>query len=310
MNTLLRRSVALLAVLGMMLASIGGAAMAQDEGKPTIVVGSKNYTEQIILSEFEAQLLEDAGFEVERKYDLGGTGIAFQALQNGDIDTYVEWTGSALSAVLGAPVPEGDSPEEISDKTYQLVKEAYEEQFGITWLDRWGYNNTYALAVTQETAEKYDLQTVSDLKEVAGELTLGTDQEFPVRPDGLPGLEKVYGIEFGDVRPGDAGLMYAAIANGDVDVITAYTTDGRLPGLDLVLLEDDKHFFPPYNPAPILRMETLEKYPEIADALNQLSGVITEEEMQELNYAVDEGGKSPEEVVSAYLAEKGIVGGE
>lgn len=299
-----------LVMLGLVFGSFGAAAVSAQDEKPTIVVGSKNYTEQIIQSEIVSQLLEDAGYTVERKYDLGGTGIAFQALQNGDIDVYVEWTGSALGAVLGMEAPEGDSREEVQARTLELVREEYEKQFEITWLEHWGYENTYAMAVTQETAEKYDLATVSDLEEVAGELTLGTDQEFPVREDGLPGLEETYGIEFGDVRPGDAGLMYSAIANGDVDIITAYTTDGRLPQMDLVLLEDDRNFFPPYNPAPILRMETLAEHPEIRDVINQMAGQISEEEMQALNYAVDEEGTSPEDVVATFLQEQGIVDGD
>lgn len=299
-------AIPLIVMFGLVFSS-AGAVMAQEPEKPTVVVGSKNYTEQIILSEFVSVLLEDAGYPVERQYDLGGTGIAFQALQNDEIDIYVEWTGSALSAVLEADVPEGKSQKEISDKTYKLVSREYQEQFGIAWLERWGYNNTYAFAVTQETAEEYDLQTISDLKDVAGELTLGTDQEFPVRQDGLPGVQEVYGIEFGDVQPGDPGLMYSAIDNGDVDVITAYTTDGRLPQLDLVLLEDDKNFFPPYNPAPIMKQEMLDKYPEIADVINQLSGKISETEMQDLNYQVDKEGKEPNEVVTAFLVDQGII---
>ncbi len=304
-------------LLGLVLGS-SGAVMAQDQDseKPTITVGSKNFTEQMLMSELVAQTLEDAGFKVERKFGLGGTAVIHQAMWEGEVDVFVEYTGTALVAVLGQDVPSIATPEggaaatavaSVADETYRIVKDEYAEQYDIVWLDHFGFNNTYAMTVTAETAEKYDLKTTSDLEEHAGDMTLGTDLEFPVRKDGLPGFEEAYGFGFGDVQSGDPGLMYQALANGDVDVITAYTTDGRIPALDLVILEDDRNFFPPYYPAPVVRQEVLDANPEIADALNQLGGAISEDEMADMNYQVDEDGRPIEDVAHDFLVDEGIV---
>lgn len=306
-----------LVMLGLMFSS-AGAVLAQDDDKPTIVVGSKNFTEQILMSELVAVTLEDAGYPVERQFGLGGTAVIHQAMWNGEIDIFVEYTGTALVAVLGMDVPTGDGAtseggdvatpvSSVADETYQIVKDEYDEQYDITWLDHFGFNNTYAMTVTQETADELDLQNTSDLEGHASDMTLGTDQEFPVREDGLPGFEEAYGFSFGDVQAGDPGLMYAALDNGDVDVITAYSTDGRIPALDLVILEDDENFFPPYYPAPVIRQEVLDQNPEIADVLNKLGGAITEDQMAELNYQVDEEGLTTEEVARTFLEEQGII---
>jgi glycine betaine/choline ABC-type transport system substrate-binding protein len=268
------------------------------------------------MSELVAVMLEDAGYPVERKFGLGGTAVIHQAIWNDEIDIFVEYTGTALVAVLEMDVPEaaggdGATPAaSVADLTYDIASQEYAERWNLTWLDHFGFNNTYALAVTRETAEEYDLQTVSDLEEHAGDMTLGTDLEFEARPDGLPGFTEAYGFEFGDVRAGDPGLMYQAVAEGDVDVITAYSTDGRIPAKDLVLLEDDRTFFPPYYPAPVVRDEVLEQNPEIADILNQLGGAITEDEMAAMNYAVDEDGRTTEEVAREFLEEKGLIAGD
>jgi glycine betaine/choline ABC-type transport system substrate-binding protein len=310
-----RVAIPLVVMFGLILGSIGAVA-AQDDDKPTIVVGSKNFTEQILMSELVAVTLEDAGYDVERQFGLGGTAVIHQAIWEGEIDIFVEYTGTALVAVLGMDVPSGDSGEgdaatavaSVADETYRIVKDEYAEQWNIAWMDHFGFNNTYAMTVTADTADELDLQTASDLEPHAGDMTLGTDQEFPVRDDGLPGFEEAYGFGFGDVQAGDPGLMYAAVDNGDVDVITAYTTDGRIPALDLVVLEDDKGFFPPYYPAPVVRQELLDEDPEIADVLNRLGGAITEDQMAEMNYQVDEEGRSTEDVAREFLEEQGIIG--
>jgi glycine betaine/choline ABC-type transport system substrate-binding protein len=303
---------------GIALTALGGAvrAFAQDGDKPTITVGSKNFTEQLLLSEIVALMLEDAGYPVERQFGLGGTAIITEAILNGDIDIFVEYTGTGLIAVLGEELPKveaspaaGATPAaSLPDRVFQRVKEGYKEQFDLIWLEDWGFNNTYAMAVTQETADKHNLKTTSDLEAVAGDMKLGTDLEFPVREDGLIGFEKAYGFGFGDVQSGDPGLMYSAVANGDVDVITAYTTDGRIPSLGLVILEDDREFFPPYYTSPVIRADVLNENPEIADILNQLSDQITEEEMSELNYQVDEEGKEPGEAARPFLDDQGFIG--
>jgi len=303
-----------LAVPGMMLASLVGApVVARDQGSTVITVGSMSFTEQRILGEMISLMLEDAGYNVERKLDLGTSADAHQALVSGEIDVYVEYTGGGLVAILGSPVPTAANGgpatpvASVRERVYDTVAEGYLEEFGVVWLDELGFNNSYAMAVTAGTADELDLDTISDLKGHASDMTLGTDQEFPDRQDGLSGLEKAYGLEFGEVKPGDPGLMYTAIENGDVDIITAYTTDGRLPGLDLVILEDDRGFFPPYYAAPVVRQDVLVENPELADVLNQLSGQVSEAEMAGMNYQVDVEGKEPIDVARAFLENEGII---
>jgi glycine betaine/choline ABC-type transport system substrate-binding protein len=235
---------------GAAIATLGGSAavFAQGGDKPTIRVGSKNFTEQFIMNELVAIKLEDAGYPVERNFGLGGTAVLMEAVFADQIDVFMEYSGTGLIAMLQQDLPEvtEDDDTTMADEVYRLAKEGYDQEYDLTWLDVWGWNNTYALAVSRETAGEHGLEKISDLEPIAGDLTLGSDLEFPVRDDGLPGLVETYGFEFGDVSPGDPGLMYQAVAEGDLDVITAYTTDGRIPALDLVVLEDDKGFFPPY----------------------------------------------------------------
>ncbi len=318
MRQLLRFAMTLVVALGLMATSIVVPAAAQDD-KPTITVGSKDFTESIILAEMVAVMLEDNGFTVERQLNLGGTAVAHEALVNGEIDIYVEYTGTGLLAILGEELPDTSGGQEAGaspvagtgqDEVYDIVKQGYQEEFGLTWLEPWGFNNTYALAVTQETADEFGLETISDLQEVAGDMTFGATQEFLVRPDGLPGLEETYGLEFANEQGLDPGLTYSAVANGDVDVISAFATDGRVPALDLVLLEDDMNYFPPYYAAPVVRGDLLESNPEIADILNQLSGQIDDATMADLNYQVDEGGQQEVDVARAFLEENGYIGGE
>lgn len=318
MGRFIRTIATVLVALGLVLASLAGAAgaAAQDEDKPTVVVGSKDFTEQIIVAEMVALLLEDNGYNVERQLNLGGTAVVHQALVSGEIDIYVEYTGTGLLAILGQELPEMDAAaatpaaDSGQDQVYEIVSSEYEAQFGLEWLEPWGFNNTYALAVTQETAEEYDLRTISDLEAVAGEMTFGATQEFLVREDGLPGLEAAYGFEFGDEQGLDPGLVYSAVAEGQVDVISAFATDGRIEALDLVLLEDDLGFFPPYYAAPVVSQELLEQSPEIRDILNQLAGTIDDSTMAQLNLRVDEGGESEIDVARSYLEEQGLIGSD
>lgn len=304
-----------------MLASLTGVATvaAQDEDLPTVGVGSKDFTEQIVLAEMVALLLEDAGYPVDRQINLGGTVVAHEALVNGDIDIYVEYTGTALLAILGLEPLDSDvedaspsaTPAAVGqDEVYDVVSTEYDEQFGLTWLQPWGFNNTYAMAVTQETADEYGLETISDLEGASGELTLGATQEFLVRPDSLPGITDLYGFDFGNAIGLDPGLVYAALESGDADVITATATDGRIPALGLVVLEDDMGFFPPYYAAPVVDSELLEDHPEIGEILDQLAGTIDDAAMADLNFQVDDGGMEEIDVARAYLEEQGLIGGE
>lgn len=295
------------------IAALGApAALAQDGDKPTIRVGSKNFTEQFIMNEFLALKLEDAGYPVERNFGLGGTAVLMEAVFADQIDVFVEYTGTGLIAMLQQELPEipENSDTTMAEEVYRLTKEGYDAEYSLTWLEQMGWNNTYALAVTREFAEEHGLTTTSDLEPLAGDLNLGTDLEFQVRDDGLPGLVDTYGFEFGDVTPGDPGLMYQAVAEGEVDVITAYTTDGRIPALDLVVLEDDKGFFPPYYAAPVVRNAILDETPEIGDLLNELADQFSDEEIQAANYEVDENGAEAQDVARAILEEKGLIGSE
>lgn len=300
---------------GLALTALGGPAraFAQDGDKPTIKIGSKSFTEQNIMGDALGLLLEDAGFSTELNLNLGGTAIAHEGLLSGDIDTYVEYTGTALVAILGMDMPEKDVESDTKeteagmDPAYQAVAERYPEEFEVQWLKPWGFNNTYGLAVLPETAEKYDLKTFSDLEAVASELILGTDQEFPIREDGLPAFEDEYGFSFGDVTSGDIGLMFSALINGEVTILNSYATDGRIPAYDLVLLEDDRNFFPPYYAAPIVRQDALEANPELEEILNQPAGKIDNLKMAEINNLVDGQGVEPRDAAQQLLEDIGVL---
>ena len=290
------------------------AVLAQD--KPTVGVGSKDFTESIILAHICGDLLEDAGYGVDRQINLGGTVVAHEATVNGDIDLYVEYTGTGLLAILGMELPEMDRDAEASaspaagagkDPVYDIVAEAYPEQFGLEWLEPWGFNNTYVMAVRRETADELGITTISDLEGHSGDMIVGGTQEFLIRPDGLPGLEELYGLSFGDALGLDPGLVYSALVEGEVDIVSATATDGRIPALDLVALEDDLGFFPPYYAAPVVRQDLLEEAPEVRDILNQLAGQIDDTRMAELNFQVDDGGAEPSDVARQFLIDEGLI---
>ena len=307
----LRRIVLLVIVVAGLMMGQPGGILAQGDDPPRVVVGSLSFTESTILSEMLALLLEDAGYEVERRMDMGVSEDLHAALVNGEIDLYVEYTGGGLVAILGLPVPPPDVSAtpgaSVEAQVHATVSVQYQEQFGLVWLDEIGFNDSYALAVTRATADELGIETISDLRDHAGEMTLVTDNEFPDRQDGLAALDAGYGLAFGEVRPGDVDEMYAAIESGEADVITAYTTDGRLPDLDLVLLEDDAQVFPPYYAAPVVDGELLDFDPALRDVLNQLAGRIDEATMAELNRQVDVDGQEPEAVARGFLKEQGLI---
>lgn len=308
---------------GIAAAGVAGspAVFAQDAG--TVAVGSKNYTEQLIMGELLAQLLEAAGYEADRQLNLGGTVVAHEALMNNDIQTYVEFTGTSLIAIMGEEVPEGEgedveatpegasatpgSNQGVAGQVYDIVAEYYDQELNVEWLDPFGYNNTYALAMTREHAEELGVTKVSDLAEHASSLSIGGDAEAIVRDDAIPGLERTYGFEFDEKVTLDQGLTYSAVAEGEIDVISAFSTDGRIEALDLVLLEDDLEFFPPYYAAPIVRQDLLEELPEVYDVLNQLAGKIDNARMTSMNYQADGEGVEHSEIVRNLLIEEGIV---
>ena len=302
-----RKFVVTTTAAGIALAS-APAAFAQD--KPTVTVGSHNYAEQFILAEMLGLILEDAGFPVEYEHNLGGTVILHEGVITGDLDMYVEYLGGGLN-ILGVEysslVEEGTPAEEAQEIVYEHVRDAYLEEWGAHWLDPIGINNTYAIAMRRADAEELGVTKISDLEPHAADMSLAGSQEFIVRLDGLPGMEETYGFEFGDSSGMDSGLMYAALDNGDVDVISAFSTDGRIPSLDFVLLEDDKAYFPPYHASPVVRGELLEEAPEVEELLNQMGGLIDNTTMAELNFRVDDGGEEPRDVAIDFLVEKEII---
>lgn len=275
---------------------------ARADDRALVRVGAKNFTEQQILGELAAQLLERTGaFRVERRFGLGGTDICHRAMVVGELDVYVEYTGTALLNVLGrgASLP--------SDAAFRVVAAESRRRFDLEWLPPIGFNNTYAIAVRGERARERGWASVGDLRPDAAGLRAGLTSEFVERPDGYPGMRRAYGLEFGSVLDVDPGLMYEAIRGEQVDVICAFSTDGRIAEYDLAVLEDDRGFFPPYDAAPVVRGQMLERHPEIRDALAALAGTIGDQEMRRMNHAVDVLRRGPREVAAEWIAER--VGG-
>lgn len=266
------------------------------EAADTVRVGAKNFTEQEVVAELVAQLIErHTNLAVERRFGLGGTGVCHAALLAGQLDVYVEYTGTAVLDILKRPATQG------RDEVLQQVARAYQEEFDLEWLAPMGFNNTYALSVRGEVAQEEGWQTVSDLIPSADGLRAGFTSEFIERPDGYPGLARVYGLRFGSVTDLDPGLMCEAVAAGQVDVISAFATDSRLLAYGLTMLRDDRGFFPPYDAAPVVRGELLLKHPEIRTALMPLAGTIDDATMRSLNHQVDEQGRRPSRVARDWL---------
>lgn len=266
------------------------------KSEDSIRVGSKDFTEQEILCYMTSHAIENnTDINVETECNLGGAQVVFSALTNDNIDLYIDYAGTDYTDILD------HKPISDVDKVYKTIKKEMKQKYNIEVLDQMAFNNTYALAVTKETAEQYNLKTISDLTRVANELTIAPTLEFINREDGLPGLKKAYGLEFKDTIGIDGSPRYTALQNNNAQVIDAFTTDGLLRKFNLVVLEDDKNFFPPYNAIPLVRSDTLKEYPEIEDILNKLGTYLTDEVMQDLNYQVDELGNSPEQVAINYL---------
>lgn len=301
-NKLMQKSVLAFASLAVIATFVSTSTIGVIEAEKTIVIGSKDYSEQMILGNLVADMIEEkTDISVDRKINLGGTQVCFSALTSDNIDLYVEYSGTAYGDTLDyAP---------ISDvkKVYDTVKHDFKEQFNIEVQQQMNFNNTYALAVTRETAEKYKLKTISDFAKVANELTAGTTLEFLNRTDGLVGLKDNYNFKMEDEIGLDGASRYLALANGEVDVVDAFSTDGLIEKFDLVLLEDDKQFFPPYYAMPIVRNETIEEYPEIVPILDQLGELLTEDIMVKLNYMVDELQMEPDVVATQFLQEQGLI---
>ena len=267
---------------------------------PRIRIGSKNFTEQLVVAELFAQGLEGAGAQVERRVNLGGTAIAHRALTTGEIDLYPEYTGTGLGVVLKQP-PEG-TPEEVLAK----VRAGY-APLGLTWLDPSGIDNGNALLVLPRTAQRLGLATLSDLARAAPQLTLAAGNEFADRADGLPGLRRVYGMEFRRFRQFAAlGLRYAALQHGQADVVNAYATDWQIAVGGYTVMRDDRHLWPPYQLAAVVRDEALRDWPALAAPLLAIGAKLDNPVMQELNRQVDQDGEEPREVAARFLRQRGL----
>ncbi|HXO62836.1 MAG TPA: glycine betaine ABC transporter substrate-binding protein [Candidatus Acidoferrales bacterium] len=264
--------------------------------KPQIVIGSKFFTEQVVLAELLAQHIEArTGIHVERKTNLGGTLLVHKAMQASQVDLYVEYTGTALNAVLN------ESPTGDSSAVYQRVKQLYGHRFNFEVTEPLGFENTFAMVIRGEDAQRLHLQRMSDLVPVAPKWRIGVGFEFLERSDGFRGWSERYGLHFAQ-QPSvmDLGLIYRVLQDHKVDIVAGNSTDGVIDSLHLVILEDDRHYFPPYDAVPIVRRATLEKFPQLRGALADLGGKITGQDMRHLNYLVDGEQRDVEAVVRDY----------
>jgi len=264
-------------------------------------VGSKNFTEQFIVAEIYAQALDNAGIKAQTRTNLGATLIAHAALLNGDIDLYPEYTGTAMAHVV-----KGDLSGS-AEQTYETVKNYYEKNLHLTLLEPTHINNGYAIVVLPETATKYKLKTLSDLGPASKNLSFGAEGSFADRSDGLPGMSRVYGIHFKDFRNlAKLGIRYSALTSKNIDVSFGFTTDWQIAEDGLVVLSDDKHLFPPYFLVPVIRQDTLARNPKIADVLNKVSSLLTNENMRAMNTAVERDKEEPKDVAAQFLRGKGL----
>jgi osmoprotectant transport system substrate-binding protein len=265
-----------------------------------IVVGSKNFTEQLVLGELLAQYLgRVTALPIDKRFYLAGSYICHQALLAGRIDMYVEYTGTALVAILK------ENPASDHVAVFNTVKDLYARRFGLEVFPSLGFDNTFAMVMRGNDARRLHLKTLSEAAAVSPQLRLGVGYEFLERPDGYKGLAAKYNLKFAETpRVMDLGLLYRALQNNQVDIVAGSNTDGLIAALDLVVLEDDQHYFPPYDAVPIVRRATLDRHPEITGALTRLSGLISADDMRRMNYAVDGEKKDAAAVVKDFLSRK------
>ncbi len=280
---------------------VGGNCMPDHHN--SVVVASKNFTEQAVLGEILAQYIEyRAKVSVERRFYLQGTFVCEQAMLAGRADVYPEYTGTALTAVLK------DKPSGNEAEVYERVKTGYAQRFHFDVMPSLGFNNTFAVIIRGEDARRLNVHTISEAAKYSPQWTAAFGYEFMERPDGYPGLARTYNLHF--ARPPlamDLGLLYRAIQNHQVDLIVGSSTDGLIPTLDLVVLEDDRNYFPPYDAVPIVRQQTIQRYPMVKTALEELGGKISQQEMQKMNDAVDGEHRDAAAVAAEFLKSKGLI---
>ncbi|WP_053219545.1 ABC transporter permease/substrate-binding protein [Virgibacillus senegalensis] len=288
---------AVLIIVGPLLAG----KMTQEQ-TDLIIGGKLNAEPSILINMYKILIEEETDLNVKLEEGLGKTSFVFSALQEGSIDIYPEFTGTAIVTHLEEQAVSNDARE-----VYEQAKKGMQDTYDMAFLEPMAYNNTYTIATTREFAEENGLETISDLNSIDDDITAGFTLEFNDREDGYQGIKELYGIEFGDVRTMEPGIRQEAIDSGQVDLIDAYSTDSYMVELNLTSLKDDKQLFPPYQGAPLMRRETLDRYPELENILNQLGGKITDEQMREMNYQVDYEDKSYEEVARNFLKEQGLI---
>jgi osmoprotectant transport system permease protein len=267
-----------------------------------VTVASKPFAESYLLAEVFAQLLEHRGFQVDRRPGLGSTEIIFQAVRAGSVDVYPEYTGTGLVAILGV------APESDPARVLRQVRAEFNARWGAVWLAPLGFQNTYAMAVRRETAERYQLRTLSDLARVAPDLVGGFSPDFIGREDGLPGIRSAYGLRFRETRSLLQAVKYQALATGGVDIIDGYSTDGQIARYDLVVLEDDRRFFPAYQVAPLAGRHLAQEQPEAVAALTELSGLLDETAMRRYNERIEVDGEDVARVAAALLRDLRLAG--
>ncbi|WP_373540367.1 glycine betaine ABC transporter substrate-binding protein [Chamaesiphon sp.] len=295
-----RRVAVIAGILGLLLA--GAIGINYQQAPPTIAIGSKNFTEQIILGELLAQQIEShTNIKVERQLNLGGTFICHEAVKAGQIAGYVEYTGTSLTAILKQEVSKD------SQVVFNNVKQAYDRQFQLEVMSPLGFENTFAFIVRNEDAKRLNIKNLSEAAQYTPQMRGGFGYEFLERKDGYPALAKTYGLKFAKTQQMEFGLMYQALKDKSVDLIAASSTDGLIPILNLVVLEDDKKYFPPYQAVPVFNQATLKKYPELRTAVNQLAGLISTQDIQKMNYQVDNRSMPAAQVVRAWLKSKNLV---
>jgi osmoprotectant transport system substrate-binding protein len=293
----MKKKLILAALTALLVSMLSGCIFIE---KDSLRLGSRNNTESIILSHIMGQLIENkTDIEVLYKKNLGGSSVVWNAMTNGHIDVIPDYTGTIVVTYY-------HKDPGTAEETLKMTKELVNGD-GIVAFNTFGFNNTYTLALDETIAEDLGIHTFSDFAKYSGDYTLGAVFEFIDRPDGLPGFQKEYNLKFKNVKGMDHGMMYRSISAGEVDVINSYTTDGQLQVYDLRVLEDDKSYFPPYHALPLVRKETLERYPELEEVLNLLEGKIDEEAMQIMNGKVDNDGMMVERVAEEFLIEAGLI---
>lgn len=304
---ILKKVAACLLVVVMTVSAAGCGSEKKETGKGTtgtIKIATKPMTEQYILGEMLKQLIENkTDYKVEVTKGIGGgTSNIYPAMEKGEFDLYPEYTSSGWVMVLG-----NQAGEVSDDEILEKLQKEYQEKFQMTWLGLYGFNNTYALAVSKKVADKYQLKNCSDLAKVSKDLVFGGNPDYIEREDGFPGVCKTYGLEFKNVKDIDIGLKYKAMENDDIQVTNGFTTDAQISKDNIVVLEDDKGYQVNYFCSTVVREETLEKYPDLEKTLMLMNGILSDQEMAELNYQVEVDGKDEAVVAKDFLIKKGLI---